>query len=344
MEIERSVLVIYTGGTIGMFQDAETGILAPFDFDHLQLQIPEINQLPTKVSAISFDAPIDSSNMNLSHWTRIAEMVEENYDAYDGFVILHGSDTMAYTASALSFMFSNLSKPVIFTGSQLPIGVVRTDGKENFITALELASDYRDGKAVVPEVAIYFEYRLYRGNRTYKYHAEQFEAFRSPNYPPLAEAGVHIKYNFENIRQPTGGPFSINTRMDNRVAVLTLFPGISEYIVEAALNIPRNNLLIIRTYGSGNAMTDHWFIDALEAAIDRGLVVVNVSQCQGGSVLQGRYQTSSQLERMGVISGGDMQIEAALTKAMHLIGSGLSGGEFALAFKTNMRGELTDSN
>lgn len=341
METERSVLVIYTGGTIGMFQDPETGILAPFDFDHLQLQIPEINQLPVTVNAVSFDKPIDSSNMDISHWARIAQMVEEHYDHYDGFVILHGSDTMAYTASALSFMFNNLSKPVILTGSQLPIGVVRTDGKENFITALEIASDYRDGEAVVPEVAIYFEYQLYRGNRTYKYHAEHFEAFRSPNYPPLAEAGVHIKYNYENIRRPSGTAFSIDTRMDNRVAVLTLFPGISEYIVEAALNIPRNNLLIIRTYGSGNAMTAPWFLDALEESVDRGLMVVNVSQCQGGGVLQGRYETSSHLERMGVISGGDMLIEAAITKSMHLIGSGLTGGEFAIAFKKNLRGEVT---
>lgn len=341
METERSVLVIYTGGTIGMFQDAETGILAPFDFDHLQEQIPEINQLHARVSTLSFDVPIDSSNMNLEHWTHIAGMVYDNYDAYDGFVILHGSDTMAYTASALSFMFNNLSKPVILTGSQLPIGVVRTDGKENFITAVEIASDYRNGVPVVPEVAIYFEYQLYRGNRTYKYNAEHFEAFRSPNYPPLAEAGVHIMYHTEYIRKPAEEPFFIDTRMDNHVAVLTLFPGVSEHIVEAALNIPRNRLLIIRTYGSGNAMTSSWFLDALEAAIDRGLAIANVSQCQGGGVLQGRYETSSHLERMGVLSGGDMQIEAALTKAMHLIGCGLEGGEFALAFKKSMRGELT---
>lgn len=341
MESERSVLIIYTGGTIGMFQDAETGILAPFNFDHLQEQIPEINQLPTKVSAISFEPPIDSSNMNLEHWKHLAEIVFDNYELYDGFVILHGSDTMAYTASALSFMFDNLAKPVILTGSQLPIGVVRTDGKENFITAVEIASDYRNGQPLVPEVAIYFEYHLYRGNRTYKYNAEHFEAFHSPNYPSLAEAGVHIKYNLDAIRKPSVEKFVIDTRMQNDVAVLSLFPGISEHIIEAALNIPDNKLLIIRTYGSGNAMTAPWFLEALEKAIDRGLMIVNVSQCQGGGVLQGRYETSSHLERMGIISGSDMQIEAAITKSMHLIGKGLSGGEFALAFRQNLRGEVT---
>ena len=341
METERSVLIIYTGGTIGMFQDPETGILSPFNFDRLQEQIPEINQLPTQVSAISFEHPIDSSNMNLEHWRRLAEMVYENYDNYDGFVLLHGSDTMAYTASALSFMFNNLAKPVILTGSQLPIGVVRTDGKENFITAVEIASDYKNGKPLVPEVAIYFEYHLYRGNRTYKYNAEHFEAFRSPNYPPLAEAGVHIKYNIDAIRKPSEGKFVIDTRMRNEVVVLSLFPGISAHIIEAALSIPENKLLVIRTYGSGNAMTYPWFLLSLEKAIDRGLIIVNVSQCQGGGVLQGRYETSSHLERMGVISGGDMQIEAALTKSMHLIGRGLTGGEFALAFTQNLRGELT---
>lgn len=341
MESERNVLVIYTGGTIGMIKDAHTGILAPFNFDQLQMQIPEISQISAKVSTISFEKPIDSSNMGLEHWTQLAEMVHDNYHDYDGFVILHGSDTMAYTASALSFMFQNLAKPVILTGSQLPIGMVRTDGKENFITSIEIASDYREGKPVVPEVCIYFEYQLYRGNRTYKYNAEHFEAFRSPNYPPLAEAGVHIKYNREAIRKVEQGEFSIDTRMNNHVAVLSLFPGISEHIIEAAMNIPRNQLLIIRTFGSGNAMTYPWFIHSLQQAIINGLMIVNVSQCQGGGVSQGRYETSSQLEKMGVISGGDMQIEAALTKGMHLIGKGLSGAEFAHEFTRNLRGELT---
>lgn len=325
-----------------MIKDASTGILAPFDFGQLEKQIPEINQLSTDVETISFEKPIDSSNMGLDDWTRLAEMIRDNYERFDGFVILHGSDTMAYTASALSFMLENLAKPVVLTGSQLPIGMVRTDGKENFITSIEIAGDYRNGVPVVPEVCIYFEYQLYRGNRTHKANTEHFEAFLSPNLPPLAEAGIHIKYNRELIRKCSDGKFSIDTRMDNHVAVLSLFPGISEYIIEAALNIPQNKLLIMRTFGSGNAMTHSWFINALEAAIKRGLIVVNVSQCQGGGVMQGRYETSSQLEEMGVLSGGDMSLEAALTKSMHLIGKGLTGIDFKNTFCKNLRGELTE--
>src|SRR5690554_5092959 len=342
MDSKRNVLIIYTGGTIGMIKDASTGILAPFDFGQLEKQIPEINQLSTDVETISFDTPIDSSNMGLEDWALLAEMIRDNYEKYDGFVILHGSDTMAYTASALSFMLQNLAKPVVLTGSQLPIGMVRTDGKENFITSIEIAGDYQDGVPVVPEVCIYFEYQLYRGNRTHKANTEHFEAFLSPNLPPLAEAGIHIKYNREIIRKCSNGVFSIDTRMDNHVAVLSLFPGISEYIIEAALNIPQNKLLIMRTFGSGNAMTHSWFTNALEAAIKGGLIVVNVSQCQGGGVMQGRYETSSQLEEMGVLSGGDMSLEAALTKSMHLIGKGLTGIDFKNTFCKNLRGELTE--
>ncbi len=341
MNTERKVLLIYTGGTIGMIKDAKTGILMPFNFDQLQLQIPEINQLSAKISAVSFEDPIDSSNMKPRHWQEIAEIIEAHYGDYDGFVVLHGSDTMAYTASALSFMLRDLSKPVILTGSQLPIGMVRTDGKENIITAIEIAADYREDAARVPEVAIYFEYHLYRGNRTYKFNAEHFEAFRSPNYPSLAEAGVNIKYNTQYIEAASENPFSIDTRMDNRVAALTLFPGISEHIVRAALDVTENKLLIIRTYGSGNAMTEPWFLNQVEEAIQNGLIVVNISQCRGGGVLQGRYETSASLGQMGVISGADMIFEAAITKAMHLLGQGLSGPEFAHAYTRNMMGEMT---
>lgn len=341
MNSNRKVLVIYTGGTIGMIKDASTGILAPFNFKQLQKQIPEINQLSTQVDTISFDEPLDSSNMNLNHWRQLAEMVRDNYDSYHGFVILHGTDTMAYTAAALSFMFENLAKPVILTGSQLPIGMVRTDGKENFITAIEIAGAHKDGVAIVPEVCIYFENELYRGNRTYKANTEHFEAFQSPNFPPLAEAGIHIKYNLDLIRSIPSQSFKIDTRMDNHVAVLSLFPGISEHIIKAALTIPHNKLLILRTYGSGNAMTDKWFIDALKEAIANGLLIVNVSQCQGGGVMQGRYETSSELAKMGVISGGDMQLEAALTKSMHLIGKGLTGETFKKEFVKDLRGEVS---
>ena len=337
----RKVLLIYTGGTIGMIQDAETGGLSPFNFNKLEELIPEVRQLDAEVDTISFKEPIDSSDVNQEHWEKLARHIEDNYQQYDGFVILHGSDTMAYTAAALSFIFTNLSKPVILTGSQLPIGVVRTDGKENIITALEIASDYENDRPIVPEVAIYFEYQLYRGNRTYKYNTENFDAFRSPNYPMLAEAGVSINYNREFIFRPSQDEFSVDTRLDNHIAILSLFPGISPYIVQAALNVPDNKVLILRTYGSGNAMTSKWFLEALENAIKGGLILINVSQCREGGVLQGRYLTSYELAKMGVISAGDMLLEAAVAKSMHLLGKGYRGQEFKSAFTQNLRGELT---
>lgn len=324
-----------------MIQDPESGGLSPFNFHKLDELIPEVKQLDAQVDSISFKNPIDSSDVDQSHWEKLAYYIEEHYNQYDGFVILHGSDTMAYTAAALSFIFNNLSKPVILTGSQLPIGVVRTDGKENIITALEIASDYEDDRPIVPEVAIYFEYQLYRGNRTYKQNAEHFDAFRSPNYPILAEAGVRIMYNREYILRPALEPFSVDTRLNNKVAILSLFPGISKHIVEAALNIPENEVLIMRTYGSGNAMTAPWFINDLKDAIERGLLIINVSQCRGGGVLQGRYLTSYELAKMGVIPAGDMLLEAVVAKSMHLLGIGLRGSEFKSSFLQNLKGEIT---
>ncbi len=342
MEKTRNVLVIYTGGTIGMIKDAHTGLLAPFDFDQLQLQIPELNQLTANVSAVSFEKPIDSSNMDLSDWQLLAEIIQREYENYDGFVILHGSDTMSYTAAALSFMLKNLAKPVILTGSQLPIGVVRTDGKENIITAIEIAADSFDNLPAVPEVAVYFEYQLYRGNRTYKYNAEHFEAFRSPNYPVLAEAGVNIRYNRNAIKKiRSTETFAVLPAMDNSVAVLSLFPGISRHIIDAALHIPDNKVLIMRTFGSGNAMTHPWFLTALKGAINQGLIIINSTQCRAGGVSQGRYETSASLEKMGVISSGDMVIEASIAKSMHLLGKNLSKAEFKELFTSNICGELT---
>ncbi len=341
MKAKRKVLLIYTGGTIGMVQDHVTGRLVPFDFDALRSQIPELMSLSAEVSTLSFDHPIDSSDIGLEHWRQMAELVEVNYNDYDGFVILHGTDTMAYSASALSFMFVNLAKPVILTGSQLPIGMVRTDGKENIITAIEIAADYRNGLPVVPEVAIYFEYMLYRGNRTFKYNAEHFEAFRSPDYPALAEAGINIHYRTEYIRDPSVGEFRVESDMDNRVAVLTLFPGVSRHIVEAALNIRDNRVLIIRTFGSGNAITAEWFLNALKEAIRRGLIIVNVSQCRAGSVEQSRYSTGAALEEMGVVAGDDIQFEAAVCKSMHLLSKISGRDEFERLFSTDLRGELT---
>jgi len=343
MNYERKVLVIYTGGTIGMVHDYHSDRLTPFDFSDLERQIPELNKLSARIFTKSFEKPLDSSNIGPEHWAILAHLIEDAYNDFDGFVILHGSDTMAYTASALSFMFVNLSKPVILTGSQLPIGVVRTDGKENIITAIEIASDYREGKPVVPEVAIYFEYQLYRGNRTFKFNAEHFDAFASPNYPVLAEAGVSINYHREFISKPSDLPFRIETELDNRVVILTLFPGIAESIVEAAINIEDNCVLIVRTFGSGNAMTGDRFLNILREGYDRGLIMINESQCRGGGVQQGKYETSGTLSDIGLISAGDMQLEAVVAKSMYLLGQGLNRDEFARYFTSNLRGELTVS-
>jgi L-asparaginase len=343
MKSTRKVLVIYTGGTIGMVQDHQSNRLVPVDFSDLEHHLPEVRSLPVSLVTRSFEKPLDSSNIGPEHWTLLARMIENSYHEFDGFVILHGSDTMAFTASALSFMLVNLSKPVVLTGSQLPIGVVRTDGKENIITAIEIASDYRNGKALVPEVAIYFEYHLYRGNRTFKYNTEHFEAFASPNYPFLAAAGVHIRYNFEFINPPGERPFRIETTLDNRVVVLTIFPGISPHIVEAAVNIKDNKVLIVRTFGSGNAMTHPWFLDTLRKGHQRGLIMINATQCRGGGVHQETYEASGYLADMGLISAGDMQLEAVIAKSMYLLGQGLDRDAFASHFTSNLRGELTES-
>ena len=341
MQSKVKILLIYTGGTIGMMKDFETGALKAFNFSKLISKIPEIKQLDCDIETISFEKPLDSSNMTSIHWISIANSIKNNYDSFDGFVILHGSDTMSYTASALSFMLENLSKPVIITGSQLPIGDIRTDAKENLITAIQIASLQTKNKAVITEVGLYFEYKLYRGNRTTKINAEHFNAFASPNYPELAESGVHLKINTPFLLPKSSKKFKINTELDDHVAVIKMFPGINESVLSASLNIPNLKGIVLETYGSGNAPTDEWFISLLKKAIKSGLHIVNVTQCSGGSVTMGHYETSTFLKKIGVISGKDITTEAAVTKLMFLLGQKVLAKDFKTIFETSIRGEIS---
>lgn len=297
------------------------GVLTPFSFEYILDQLPTLKNLALAITAVSFETPIDSSNIHPEHWQLISSVIFDQYDEHDGFVVLHGTDTMAYTASALSFMLDGLNKPVIFTGAQLPISEPRSDARENLITALDIASARDHDAPIVPEVCIYFDYELLRGNRSKKVESMQFDAFDSGNYPPLAKAGVKIDYNFSVIRTPPKG-VSLNLRatFETNIAILKLFPGISKNVVSAVLNTPGLNAVILETYGSGNAPTLSWLIEELSEAIERGVIIVNVSQCPGGRVVQGRYETSKRLQQIGVISGVDMTTEAAVTKLMLLIG------------------------
>ena len=317
---KAKIVLIYTGGTIGMVKDFKSGALKAFDFKELLNRIPEVQLLDCEIETISFETPIDSSNMNILSWQKIANIIEENYSKFDGFVVLHGSDTMSYSASALSFMLENLAKPVIFTGSQLPIGDLRTDAKENLITAIQVASLQENNKPVIQEVCLYFEYKLYRGNRTTKISAEHFNAFTSPNFPELAESGVHLKVNTDLVLTANSNKnFQVHTDFDDNVALLKLFPGMNEKVLNAFFAIPNLKGIVLETYGSGNAPTEKWFVDALAQAIKKGIHIINVTQCSGGSVAMGNYETSTQLKNIGVISGEDITTEAALRKLMFLL-------------------------
>lgn len=340
---KSNILLIYTGGTIGMIEDAQSGQLKPFNFKYLYKQVPELKRLPVNIKTESFLKPIDSSDMNPQYWLEIVRIIEKNYILFDGFVILHGSDTMAYTASALSFLLENLSKPVILTGSQLPIGKIRTDGKENLITAIEIAAAKNNkGQALVPEVCIYFEYRLLRGNRTTKISAAHFNAFASGNYPFLATAGVDIIYNFSVIRKPTNLTFKTYKLINNQVAILKIFPGIQAETVECIAKTPGLKGLIIETFGAGNTTTDKRFLNAIHKVIRSGIIVCNVTQCSSGFVEQGKYQTSLALKNMGVIGAADMTTEAALTKLMWLLAHSSNPKQIKKLFTKNLRGELTE--
>lgn len=338
-----NILLIYTGGTIGMVKDYKTGALKAFDFSNLRQRIPELNQLDCVIKTVSFDNPIDSSNMNPVYWRRIVSIIEDNYENSDGFVVLTGSDTMSYTASAISFMLENLTKPVIFTGSQLPIGDLRTDAKENLITAIQVASIQDKGRPKLHEVCLYFEYKLYRANRTTKVNAEHFEAFISPNYPALAESGVHLKFQNHLLHYNEQKKLITRHYLETNVVILKLFPGISNTVIKTILDIDQLKGVVLETYGSGNTTTNDEFIRLLTTAIRRGIKIIDVTQCIIGGVHLGQYETSTQLKNIGVISGKDITTEAAITKLMYLLAQNLSNEKFKLFFKNSLRGEITDS-
>lgn len=319
----------------------ESGALIPFNFEKVVDQIPELKSLSIKLSAISFSTPIDSSNVTIQDWKNLASMIENNYDQFDGFVILHGTDTMAYTASMLSFMLEGLNKPVILTGAQMPIGSVRSDARENLITALEIASSEEKGIPVVMEVCIYFNFALLRGNRAQKIRSSQFAAFESENYPHLAEAGIEIEFNRSALRPHNKDTsLKITSEIDPNISILKIFPGITESVVRGTILADNLHGLILETFGSGNIMKSEWFLNCLKEAVDRGIFILNVSQCPGGEVRQGRYATSKKLNEIGVLSGGDITTEAAVTKLMLLLGSEENKKELRRKLSLPLNGEM----
>lgn len=343
MTNKPEILLIYTGGTIGMVKDYKTNALKAFDFQYIYENIPELKQLHCNIETVSFENPIDSSNMNTGYYVDIIDIIEKYYPSKDGFVVLSGSDTMSYVASAVSFMIENLDKPIIFTGSQLPIGDLRTDAKENLITAIQIASSRdSDGFPVVREVGLYFEYKLYRANRTTKVNAEQFEAFSSPNYPAIAESGVHLKFDYNLLYRSQHGKSPIFRKdLCEDIVILKLFPGIKKEVIQSILSISGLKGVILETYGSGNAPTEYGFLKQLEEAIKNDIHIVDVTQCIGGGVAMGQYETSVQLEKIGVINGKDITTESAIAKLMYLLGTKIEKKDFGQLFETELRGEMS---
>lgn len=337
-----SILLLYTGGTIGMAHDPITGTLSPIDFRNIAKHLPVLNNFKFDIEPISFSPLQDSSNFTPETWVKIADTIEKNYEEFDGFVVLHGTDTMAYTASALSFMFENLSKPIILTGSQLPVGLVRTDGRENIISSLEIASMQENGHPLIQEVCICFSNKLTRGNRTTKFSTEQFSAYKSPNYPALVDIGLHLKFNYPNIHYPAEGKqLKIHRDFDTNVAILKLFPGINRNTVHAVLTTPGVKGVILETFGAGNAPTTRWFLDELKEYIERGGIIFNVTQCGGGVVEMGVYETSREMISLGVISGHDITFEASVTKLMFLLANCNSPEEVIRRLPEPIAGEVS---
>ena len=338
-----NILIIYTGGTIGMLPNPETGALQPANIEQILDKVPALKRIGVSIDTISLSPLIDSADVQPDFWVKLCQIIAENYEQYHGFVILHGTDTMAYTASALSFMLENLEKPIVLTGSQLPIGAIRTDGLENMVSAIEIAAAQYDGHPCVPEVCIFFESKLFRGNRTSKDSAELFRAFRSGNYPPLAEAGIHIKFNFNSICRPQkwGQPLIVHTDLDTNVGILKIFPGINHQFMESILLHSGLRALLLENYGSGNAPSTPWFIDTLKAAADKGLILVNVTQCPIGSVDMEKYANGLLLKEVGVISGYDMTTEAAICKLFLFLGQQKDNEIVKMLWQKNIRGEMT---
>ncbi len=343
MSDKTSILIIYTGGTIGMITEPSTQALVPVDFKEISSQLPELRKFDLELETYTFDPPVDSSNATPDFWIKLACVIRDEYLRHDGFVVLHGTDTMCYTASALSFMLENLNKPVVFTGSQLPIGVLRTDGKENLLTAIEIAAEKRDNQPMVPEVSILFQNKLFRGNRTTKHNAEYFNAFRSENYPSLAEAGIRIHYNYGAIHYPVNErPLRVHTSLDDHVTLIKLFPGMRRDVLHAMLSVPGLKGVVLETFGAGNATTADWFLQEIHDAIQRGILILNVTQCPAGRVDPGKYETSRLLHETGVLNGRDMTSEAAVTKLMFLFSQSASPDMLNVYLNKSISGEISE--